>query len=98
MLKTCQFPCRNLQKGSIKQSVCRPQRNYSLFTVLVNHLESVSPLESTSGMDLSEEESSRCFTSRYEDSDETNFTSLTMMSSTTMLYWLRTHTYHLNHN
>lgn len=48
----------------------------------------MAPLESTSGIDLSEEESSRSFTSLYVDWDDTNFTSLTMMSSTKMLYWL----------
>lgn len=76
----------------------QPQHNYLFSTVIANHVESVAPLESTSGMDLSKEESSSCFTSRYVDFDETNFTSLTMMSSTTMLYWLRTQTHHLNHS
>lgn len=79
----------NPNKNNHHDCLRLPQRNYLFSTFFLIHVESVSPLESTSGMDLREDESSKCFTSRYVDWDETNFTSLTMMSSTKMLYWLQ---------
>lgn len=65
-------------------------RLFSLFfcCVIKWQVATLLPLESTRGIVLREEDSSRCLTSLHVGWEDMNFTFLTIMSSTKMLYWL----------